>query len=124
MERITIDTRDRVSNCHTNENVIGVNISERKSGTERTKKRKNRQLVFFSTTRGRNWYFSTSSRRFMDFATVTIILDIFIPGHYATETKSQLNKHATTHNLAILQNELALPSTGSWLPIRLSSTLR
>ena len=31
--------------------VIGVNISERKSGTERTKKR---ELVFFSTSRGRN----------------------------------------------------------------------
>ena len=33
---------------------IGVNISERKSGTERTKKRKKRELVFFSTARGRN----------------------------------------------------------------------
>ena len=32
------------SPCHL---VIGVNISERKSGTERTKKRKKRELVFF-----------------------------------------------------------------------------
>ena len=30
---------------------IGVNISERKSGTEPTKKRKNRELVFFPTAR-------------------------------------------------------------------------
>ena len=46
---------------------IGVDISERKSGTERTKKRKKLELVFF-TTRGRNWYCSTSSRRYTDFA--------------------------------------------------------
>ena len=30
-------------------NVIGVNISERKSETERTKMRKKRELVFFTT---------------------------------------------------------------------------
>ena len=41
---------------------IGVNISERKSGTERTKKRKKRELVCFPTARGSNWYCSTSSR--------------------------------------------------------------
>ena len=33
---------------------IGVNISERKSGTERTKKRKNPGLIFLSTARVRN----------------------------------------------------------------------
>ena len=33
---------------------IGVNISERKSGTERTKKRKKREFVCFPTARGRN----------------------------------------------------------------------
>ena len=33
---------------------IGVNISERKSGTERKKKRKKRELVCFPTDRGRN----------------------------------------------------------------------
>ena len=33
---------------------IAVNISERKSGTERTKKRKKRELVCFPTARGRN----------------------------------------------------------------------
>ena len=31
---------------------IGVNISERKSGTERTKKRKKRELVFFPSPGG------------------------------------------------------------------------
>ena len=34
--------------------VIGVNMSERKSGTERTKKRKKRELVFFSPPVGAN----------------------------------------------------------------------
>ena len=33
-------------------NIIGVNISERKSGTDRTKKRKKRELVFFSHHQG------------------------------------------------------------------------
>ena len=101
---------------------IGVNISERKSGTERTKKRKKRELIYFPNHQGGNWYFSTSSRRYKDFATVTIIWDIFIPGPYAAQTKSQLNKQAKNaqfNNFA----ELALPSTGSWLPSRLSSTL-
>ena len=32
--------------------IIGVNISERKSGTERTKKRKKRELVFFPPPSG------------------------------------------------------------------------
>ena len=76
------------------ERFIGVNVSERKSGTERTKKRKKREFVFFPTTRGRNWYCSTSSRRYTDYATVTIIWDIFTPGPYAAQTKSQLNKQA------------------------------
>ena len=74
---------------------LGVNISERKSETERTKKRKKLELVFFlPTTSGRNWYFGTSSGQYTDFATVTIIWDIFIPGPYAAQTKSQLNKKA------------------------------
>ena len=33
---------------------IAVNISERKSGTERPKKRKKQELVYFSTARGCN----------------------------------------------------------------------
>ena len=42
---------------------IGVNISEQKSGTKRTKKRKKRELVVCPTPRRRNWYCSTSSGR-------------------------------------------------------------
>ena len=40
---------------------IGVNISERKSGTERTKRRKKLELVIFPPPRGATG--STSSRR-------------------------------------------------------------
>ena len=60
----------------------------------------------------------------MDFAKVTITWDIFIAGPYAARIKSQLNNRQNTQNLTILQSESALPSTGSWLPSRLSSTLR
>ena len=42
-----------------NSNSTGVNNTERKSGTDRTKKRKMRELVFFPITRGRIWYCST-----------------------------------------------------------------
>ena len=57
--------------------VPGVNISERKSGTERTKKRNKRE--YLSTVRGHNWYCSTSFRRYTDFARPTITREIFIP---------------------------------------------
>ena len=48
----------------------GVNISERKSGMQRTKKRKMREIVCFPTTRGHTWYRSTSYRRYTDFETL------------------------------------------------------
>ena len=38
--------------CTNSSYFIGVNISERKSGTERPKKRKKRELVCFPTARG------------------------------------------------------------------------
>ena len=41
--------------CHV---AIGVNISERKSGTERTKKRKKRELVFFPPPGGASFTLS------------------------------------------------------------------
>ena len=50
--------------------LIDVNISGKKSGTERTKKRKKRELVI-STARGRDWYSSLDrpeSRYVADFA--------------------------------------------------------
>ena len=99
--------------------LIGVNISERKSGTERTKKRKKRELVFFLTTRGCNWYCSKSSRLYTDFARATLTRDIFNPG----PTRPGLSQNwQNTDHFTILHNELALPNTGSWLPSRLSST--
>ena len=65
---------------------IGVNISERRSGIERTKKR---ELVFVSTARGGAT--GTAVRR-LD---VTRILpEPQYPGPYAARTKSQLNKQA------------------------------
>ena len=75
--------------------ITGVNMSARKSGTERTKKRKKRELVFFPTARGRNWYGSPSSRRYADFAqsTITRTRHILYP---AARTKSQTDK---THKM-------------------------
>ena len=69
---------------------IGVNISEQKSGTERTKKCKKREFVFCFTTRGRNRYCSTPFRRYTDFARATITRDIFNPG-------PTRNKQAKSH---------------------------
>ena len=59
---------------------IGVNISERKCGTDRMQKRKKWEFVIFHTARGNDWYCSTSSRCYTDFARATIIRDIFVPG--------------------------------------------
>ena len=44
--------------------------------------------------RGRNWYYSTSSRRYTDFARATITRVIFIPG----PTRPGLSQN--THNFA------------------------
>ena len=83
--------------------------SGRKSGTERTKKwdradEKAGVGIFFPTARGHNWYCSTSSRCYTDFARATISRDIFIQALYAAQTKSQLlNKEAkrkTFYNFA------------------------
>ena len=101
--------------------LIGGNISEWKSRTERTEKCKKPELVFFPTARGRNWYCSTSSRRYTEFAQATIIRGIFIPG--PSRPGLSQNRH-NTHNFPILQSELAWPSTGCWLPGHLSSTWR
>ena len=91
---------------------IGINISERKSGTERTKKR---EFIFFPSQGG---------------ATGTIVHRL-----NATRTKSQ-KKHTqfykqihgtikwwsciTKHTFRIIN--VPLPSTGRWLPSHLSST--
>ena len=70
---------------------IGVNISERNSGTEWTTKREKREFIVFPTTRGRNWYCSTSSTPYTDFSRSTITRDIFNPG-------PTRNNQAKTHN--------------------------
>ena len=67
---------------------IGVNISERKSGTERTEKR---EFGIFPTARVRNWYCSTSSSRYTDFAWHTITRDILTrPGQANTVVYPEL----------------------------------
>ena len=99
---------------------MGVNISERKSGTERTKKRKKRELVCFLTARGATEYmYCLQIRAIHGFCTSYDPRDIFIPG----PTQYGLSR-SKTHNIlqVSLKRELALPSTGSWLPSRLSST--
>ena len=75
---------------------IGVNISERKSGTERTKKRKKRELVCFSHRQGAQR--STSPIDQCDtvhgFCPCYDNPGYLYPGPHAVRTKSQLNKQA------------------------------
>ena len=85
---------------------IAVNTSERKSGTERTKKRKKRELVCFPTARGRNG------------------VNIFIPSPRQFGLSHSLTNRQNTLHFTSFKRDLALPSTGSWLPSRLSSTWR
>ena len=88
----------------TNE-IIGVNISKRKSGTERTKKHKKWEFVIFPTNRGHNWYCSTLSRCYTDLALATITRDIFIPCAMWPGL-SRCFKNQAKHT--ILQSELVL----------------
>ena len=127
---------------------IGVNISERKSGTERTKNRKKRESVFFC-----NGGVTGTVEQCLDATRICPSYDnlgYLYPGPYSARAKLQLNKQAkltrfykqihgtikwtygdlvlrNTQFLVVMmlptsQSELALPSTGSWLPSRLSST--
>ena len=141
-----------VSNMEHVQTMIGVNISERKSGTERTKKRKKRELQFFllpGDSTGTVVH-RLESRRYTGFARSTIIRRISL-SRDLRGPKSQLNKKAkqtiflqtdTWHDqMVILYYEIhsfrsidvpgcndmlptlqALSSTGSWLPSRLSFT--
>ena len=70
---------------------IGVDISERKSVTERTKKRKKWELAFFHH-QGHNWCYSTSSRvrRYTDFVRAMITRDNFIPVSQIVFTTNQV----------------------------------
>ena len=66
---------------------------------------------------GATKYIAYRSVQYMDFAWVTITRDIFIPG--PTQCGLSRSKHTPFYKF---EEELALPSTGSWLPSRLSST--
>ena len=87
-------------------------MSARKSGTERTKKRKKRELVFSPPLGGANGTVVGLHR----LETTRILPELRQPGCRSLQT-------GKTHNFAIMQSELALPSTGIWLLSRLSSTL-
>ena len=63
---------------------IGVNISERKSGTERKKKREKREVVCFPTARGRN-----GVHRLYGYCPSYDNPGYLYPGPYAVRTKSQ-----------------------------------
>ena len=81
---------------------IGVNISERKSGTERTKKQKKLEFVFFPTTRGRNWYCSTSSWTLHKFCPSYDNPGYLYPEHGpdTARTKSKQAKHTQFDHFA------------------------
>ena len=125
---------------------LGVNISERKSGTERTKKAE-KEGVRFSTTWGATGtvLHRLDSRRYTDVARATITRDIFTrPGlsgsltyrhthilwqiytwHdqtvilcYETHSFRIIDVPCCNNMLPSSQSELALPSAGSWLPSR------
>ena len=62
------------------------------------------------------------SVRFMDFARATITRDIFIPSPAQFGLSHRLTNRQNTLHFTSFKSDLALPSTGSWLPSRLSST--
>ena len=103
---------------------------QRTKKTERTKKGKKRELVFFPTAVGRNWYCITPPRRHTDYAQATIIWDIFIPVLFASRTKSQLNKqakHTKWYNFAdriSFAEHWKLAAESSEFHLTLSSTYR
>ena len=73
---------------------IGVNINERKSGTERTKKRKKRELVFFPTARGATGtvVHHLDTTRILPRATITRTRHIFIPRPGLSRKQTKLTK--------------------------------
>ena len=73
---------------------IGVNISERKTGTERTKKRKKRYLVCLSHRQGAQRSISPIYFAIHGFCPSYDNPGYLYPGPYAVRTKSQLNKQA------------------------------
>ena len=110
---------------------IGVNIRERKSGTERTKKRKKRELGFCSTARGHNTDFARATLPGLSRTgkTLTILQtdtwhDQMVNLYYeiGLHRFRIIDVPGCNNMLPTSQRELALPSTGNWLPSHLSST--
>ena len=71
---------------------------------------------------GATEYIAYRSVQYMDFARVTITRDIFITGPTQFGLSRSLTNRQNTQHFTSLKRELALPSTGSWLSSRLSSS--
>ena len=81
--------------------------------------------MFFPPPGGATEYIVYRSLRYngyMDFARATITRDIFFPGPTQCGLSRSLTNMQNTQHFKSLKRELALPSTGIWLPNRLSST--
>ena len=80
--------------------------------------------MFFPPPGGATEYIAYRSVRYMGFARATITRDIFIPSPTQCGLSRSLTNRQNTQHFTSLKRESALPSTGSWLPSRLSSTWR
>ena len=78
--------------------------------------------MFFPPPGGATEYIAYRAVRYMDFARATITRDNFIPGPTQCGLSGSLTNRQNPQHFTRLKRELALPSTGSWLPSRLSST--
>ena len=78
--------------------------------------------MFSPPTGGATEYIAYRSVRYMDFVRSTMTGDIFIPGPTQCGLSRSLTNGQNTQPFTSLKRELALPSTGSWLPSRRSST--
>ena len=98
--------------------------------TERTKNHKKREFIIFPTTRGRNWYCGTSSRRYTDFPGAIAFRAAMRPGlsrstifqtdkwhdkmvilYYEIHSFRIIDDHRCDNMLPTSQSELALPTT-------------
>ena len=82
----------RIHFSRVNRDSIGVNISEQKSGTERTKKHKKRELIFFTLPGGAT---GTVVHRLRGFCPSHDNLGCRYPGAYAARTNFAAAKHTT-----------------------------
>ena len=90
--------------CHSRRKCIGVNISERKSGTERPKKRKKLEFVFFPQRQGAQLIQLYIVYMIHGFCPSYHSPGYLYPEIYAARTKLQLYKqakHTTFYNFAV-----------------------